>query len=122
MLAKTIKIKTMMTQREDLKELLSDPECWSCGYVEFEGFIYPENLKYFENEGFTISRKLPRDLMGLMGCEIPTYLFTVNSVELNEQELAEAEAYKPEEEEEDDDDGEEDESSEESKTVPGCIR
>ncbi len=58
----------------------------------YTGHLHPEVIKYFEEEGFTIT-KLQSDILNLVTKGLPTYLFTVSDeIVLSDEELKEAEA------------------------------
>ena len=95
MLAKENKIKTLKIQREFIKRQLAqipiqsrdgDP---SYTYV---GHIYPEVIKYFENEGFVVTL-VESDILTALTKGKPVYLFTVGDIELSEEELKQVEKY-----------------------------
>lgn len=107
MLAKELKIKTLKRQREFIEEQLSHGYGRDDGNTAYRyvGCMYPEVIKYFEDEGFIVERiesdNLPNMIQGL-----PVYLFTISDIKLSEDELKEAESIeiKIEDEDEDEDD------------------
>ena len=95
MLAKELKIRNLKRQREHIKNALSSVDSvrkdgnTAYGYA---GDLYPEVRKYFEDEGFTIT-KIESDKLTSMNGGLPTYIFTVGEVELTEGELKQAEEF-----------------------------
>lgn len=95
MLAKDCKIGNLKKQREFIqrqleyaKEKSSDGDT----VYMYTGHLYPEVIKYFEEEGFTIT-KLQSDILNLVTKGLPIYLFTVSDeIVLSDEELKEAEA------------------------------
>ena len=95
MLAKDIKVKTLLRQRDYIEKELSkagdsknrdgDPTYTYCGC------IYPENIEYFENEGFDIAL-VKSDMLtaALRGHRL--YLFTPKEdIELGMNDMQDAE-------------------------------
>ena len=98
MLAKELKIKTLKQQREFIKEQLKQiPAGRKDGDTSYRyvGYIHPEVIEYFENEGFVVTR-IKSDLLTAMAKGLPVYLFTVGNIKLTEEELKQAEAYQAE--------------------------
>lgn len=96
MLAKENKIKTLKRQREFIeKQLAQIPEHRQDGDTSYTyvGYIYPEVIKHFENEGFVVTL-VKSDLISILTKGVPLYLFTVGNIELSEEELKQAEEYK----------------------------
>ena len=52
MLARKIKIRTLESQKAKLKEVLLELE--NTGRYVHNGHVYPENVKYFEEQGFEV--------------------------------------------------------------------
>lgn len=97
MLAKEIKIKTLKKQREFIEEQLKNiPEGRDDGdsAYSYVGYVYPEVIKHFEKEGFTVTN-VNSDMMLVATRGLPVYLFTVGDTELSKEELKQAEEYKP---------------------------
>lgn len=96
MLAKEIKIKTLKQQREFiLKELTHLPECRKDGncLYRYVGYIYPEVIEYFRNEGFTVT-EIKSDFITALSEGSPVYIFTVSDdIKLSEKEMEQAEEY-----------------------------
>jgi len=92
-LAKEIKIKTMKKQREFIEEKLSEmgkrDDGDSC--YRYLGQLYPENIAYFENEGYKVTH-VECDALIAQTQGLPVYLFAVGDIELTEDELKEAES------------------------------
>ena len=108
MLAKELKIKTLKQQREFIKEQLKQiPAGRKDGDTSYRyvGYIHPEVIEYFENEGFVVTR-IKSDLLTAMAKGLPVYLFTVGNIKLTEEELKQAEEYEAETEDDDDADDE----------------
>ena len=65
MLAKELKIKTLKKQREFIEEQLSLADTRKDGDTSytFVGHIYPEVIKYFEEEGFVVTRVPHSDML-----------------------------------------------------------
>ena len=103
MLAKELKIKTLKRQREFIEERLLHGYGREDGNTTYRyvGSVYPEVIKYFEDEGFIAekieSNNLPNRMQGL-----PVYLFNIGDIKLSEDELKEAESIEIEIEDEDD--------------------
>ena len=95
MLAKDIKVKTLLRQRTFIEELLtklgnSKNRDGHPAY-SYIGYVYPENIEYFENEGFDVtlvkSDLLTADLKGL-----PLHVFIPKEdIELGMNDMQEAE-------------------------------
>ena len=96
MLAKELKIKTILKQRQFIENMIlmksknndGDP---ACPYV---GHLYVENIQYFKDMGFDVkyveSDALKADFKGL-----PAYIFTPSDeIVLSDEEMKEAEKYK----------------------------
>lgn len=95
LLAKEIKIQTMRKQREYIRNQLLkvaksvDGDTAYC----YMGHVFPEVIKYFEKEGFTVT-KVQSELLTAMTKGIPVYVFTIDDfIELTEAELQQAENY-----------------------------
>lgn len=95
LLAKEIKIQTMRKQREYIRNQLLkvaksvDGDTAYC----YMGHVFPEVIKYFEKEGFTVT-KVQSELLSAITKGIPVYVFTIDDlVKLSEEELQQAEAY-----------------------------
>lgn len=103
MLAKELKIKTLKKQREFIKRQLSHADIRNDGdtIYSYVGHIYPEVIKYFEAEGFIVT-KVESEMMTAITKGMPTYIFVVGDIELTEDELKEAEAIEISEEDDDD--------------------
>lgn len=106
MLAKEIKIKTIKRQREfiekQLRRISTEHNDGDSAY-SYVGYIYPEVIKHFENEGFIVTL-LKSDMLLVATRGLPMYLFTVGDIELSEEELKQAEEYELDDEEKEDDD------------------
>ena len=102
MLAKEIKIANIKQQRlfieEQLKKFLGDdrPRDGDVSYP-YVGYVFPENIVYFEKEGFDVI-EIEYDDARLKG-NIITLFTPSDEIELSEEEIAQAEAvnYKQEE-------------------------
>lgn len=94
MLAKELKIKALLSQRDYIKERLEnslyEEECSIC--FVYVGEVFSENIKYFENEGFVVT-KLSSGNFELIYGGIPAYLFTVADMELSTEELLQADLF-----------------------------
>lgn len=95
MLAKEIKIKSIKRQREFIKkkldEITTSREDGNTTYI-YIGDVFPEVIKYFENEGFVVT-PINNDMMLALHSGLPTYRFTIGDIELSEEELKQAEEY-----------------------------
>lgn len=99
LLAKEIKIQTIRKQREFIRKQLLETKKNKDGDTAYcyVGHIFPEVIKYFEKEGFTIT-KVQSELLSAMTKGVPVYVFTIDDlVKLSEEELQQAEAYDYEE-------------------------
>jgi len=95
MLAKEIKIKTLKKQREFIQEKLSQMVHSEDAHATYSyvGHIYPENVKYFEKEGFVIT-KVNSETLTAMTQGNNVYIFTIDDIiELTEEEKKQAEKY-----------------------------
>lgn len=95
LLAKEIKIQTIRKQREFIRKQLLETKKNKDGDTAYcyVGHIFPEVIKYFEKEGFTIT-KVQSELLSAMTKGIPVYVFTIDdTIVLNEEDLQQAEAY-----------------------------
>lgn len=103
MLATEIKIKALKKQREFIEAQLKripEREDGDSAYP-YVGHVYAEVIKYFEEQGFTVTR-LQSDSLMSFSRGMPVYLFTVDdSIALTAEELKQAEEYTPEDEEHD---------------------
>ena len=98
MLAKELKIATLKKQREfiekALKKLSELREDGNSSLV-YAGVVYPEVIKHFKEEGFTVKLIHSDSLLSKTGGN-PIYLFAVDDeVDLSEEELKQAEEYEP---------------------------
>lgn len=93
MLAKELKIKHLKEQREIIeKGLIRSKGCYI--YV---GEIFPENIEYFESQGFEVSIIAVEMLEALRGGKT-TWLISIDSeLKLSEEEMKQAEEYVKEE-------------------------
>ncbi|MBQ2835882.1 MAG: hypothetical protein IJE68_03510 [Clostridia bacterium] len=104
MLAKDIKIKTLLRQRAFIEEQLSSAsdsrnEDGDPAYC-YTGYIYPENIEYFKNEGFDVTR-VKSDMLTAARKGLPSYLFTPNNdIELGMNDMQDAEELLEKEKEE----------------------
>jgi len=96
MLAKENKIRTILKQRSIIEDELSqlssrngDPS------YRYEGYIYKENIEYFEKQGYKVVL-VESDILKAMLKGRPVYFFTPNDeiINLNEEEMKEAEKYR----------------------------
>lgn len=93
MLAKDVKLNNLKTQREFIKNKILEAKLQENGnpsYI-YEGYIYPENVDYFEKEeGFDILLfDTERMIIATRGK--PVYLFIPKKLQLTEEELKQAE-------------------------------
>lgn len=100
MLAKELKIKNIKKQREWLKkhllETIANQEDGDCTII-YIGQIFPEVIKYFEDEGFIVTPiNTERILAQHKG--MPTYRFTIGDIVLSKEELNQDEEYELSEE------------------------
>lgn len=95
MLAKKLKIRTLLRQRNYIEEQLNqignneevDPDYCHIGH------IFQENIEYFKKEGFEITR-VESDMFTAMAEGAPVYLFIPkDDIVLNKEEIKEAERY-----------------------------
>ena len=104
MLAKDIKIKTILRQRAFIAEQLlqsgesknrdGDPA------YQYSGHIYPENIEYFENEGYDVT-PVKSDMLTAMLKGLPIHIFTPKEdIELGMNDMQDAEALLKQEQEE----------------------
>lgn len=56
MLAKESKIANILKQREYIKKMLLAPRKDGNPSYVYVGQVFPENIEYFEREGFTITK------------------------------------------------------------------
>ena len=96
MLAKKLKIQYLKRQREFIKEqlecMLSDPNVDGNATYRYVGHLLPEVIRYFEDEGFTITRIRSDSVISRTEGKT-LYLFTISDdVALNDDERTEAEA------------------------------
>ena len=106
MLAKEVKIKTLKRQREFIEEKLmkiSTSQNDGDSSYSYVGYVYPEVIKYFEDEGFVVT-PVKSEMVTAMAKGRPVYLFTVGDIKLSEEELKQAEEYEVEVEEDEDKD------------------
>ena len=92
MLAKEMKIKNLRLQREVIREELKNSFFEGEASYTYLGEVFPENVKYFQEvEGFEVtkldSEEIRREYEGR-----PLYVFSAANVELNEEEMEEAES------------------------------
>ena len=94
MLAKEIKIGNIGRQRRDIRDELKKLNGRSIRSQEridtlyiFFGDLYPENFKYFQDEGFSINQTKAIKNVGQYSIEVPAYIFSVGSVKLSTEEL-----------------------------------
>lgn len=95
LLAKEIKIQTIRKQREFIRKQLLKTKRSVDGDTSYcyVGHIFPEVIKYFEKEGFAVT-KVQSELLSAITKGIPVYVFTIDDlVQLNEKDLQQAEAY-----------------------------
>lgn len=102
MLARENKIKTLKKQREFIKKQLSNADKGdgdtSCVYV---GYVYPEVINYFKNEGYEVE-KVELDKVGKLTVWRPIYIFYIgDDIKLTEEEMKQAEKYEPDKKEDD---------------------
>lgn len=94
MLAKELKIKNLKKQREFIKRQISTfagiRNDGDSSYI-YVGYVYPEVIKYFQSEGFIVT-KIESEKLTAVNKGMPTYLFVPGAVELTEDELRVAEA------------------------------
>lgn len=94
MLAKDLKIKNIKKQREFIWYHLERMcEANKDGDVTFPylGTVYPEVIKYYEDEGFVVT-KVQNDELSARNQGVPVYLFTVSErITLSDEELERAE-------------------------------
>jgi len=94
MLAKELKIKALLSQRDYIKQRLEnslyEEECSIC--FVYVGEVFSENIKYFENEGFAVT-KLSSGNFELLYGGIPAYLFSVDDIQLSTEELLQADLF-----------------------------
>ena len=99
MLAKEIKIKNLMVQRkfitEQLKLRLENPCMDGDSTYNYIGYIFPENIKYLEDEGFSIT-KSSYVFNGRTGnfTLVSYYIHPSDNITLSEKEIAESEKIK----------------------------
>lgn len=96
MLARDIKVKSILKQRSFIKNGLSlvhkhkdgDPS------YPYAGHLYPENKQYFEDEGLTV-RKEDSEAIKATTNGLPIWVFTPNDmvITLTEEEMEEAKKY-----------------------------
>ena len=94
MLAKKIKIRTILRQREFIVEQM-EHELEEDGnpLYSYCGYIYPENLAYFRTEGFDIVKVMSESVHPVTR-GAPYYLFTPkDDINLSEEEMKEAEKF-----------------------------
>ena len=99
LLAKEIKIQTIRKQREFIRKQLLKVARSVDGDASYRyvGHVFPEVIKYFEEEGFVVT-KVQSDLLLAMTKGVPVYVFAIDDlVKLSEEELQQAEAYDYEE-------------------------
>lgn len=96
MLAKEIKIKTIKQQREFIEnwiKKLVDHQKDGDASFPYCGHIYPEVVKYFEEEGFKVD-KITSDTIFPITKGKPIYLFSVqDDITLSDEEQKQAEEY-----------------------------
>lgn len=94
MLAKDIKVGTLFQQRDFIEAQLKGalkPERDGDPSYSYIGYIYPENLDYFENEGYTVQNVCGSDVLTAITKGRPMYLFTPKTdLTLSEEELQES--------------------------------
>ena len=94
MLAKEIKINNLKRQREAIMQSLpgygTSVDHGDTSFIYF-GELYPENLKYFQDEGFDIRPAKATKTIAKFTVEVPAYIFTVGNVKLSPEELKQAE-------------------------------
>lgn len=93
--ARRIKIQTVAVQRELIAKQLSHTCLSPDGSTEYSyaGHVYPENIQYFENNGWTV-KKIESEMLTIQYKGAPVYLFTVSDdIVLTEEEMEEAEEY-----------------------------
>lgn len=100
MLAKDVKIRNLKRQREFIRKQLSNAEQRKDGNpaYRYAGHIYPEVIKYFEDEGYVIT-EVHSDMLMAAANGMPVYLFVPKDIKLSEEEMKQAEAYASEDEE-----------------------
>lgn len=100
MLAKDVKIRNLKRQREFIRKQLSPTEPRKDGNpaYRYAGHIYPEVIKYFEDEGYVIT-EVHSDMLTAAANGLPVYLFIPKDIKLSEEEMKQAEAYASEDEE-----------------------
>lgn len=95
MLAKEIKFKTYGRQKKTLAKMLNESLKREDGNTAFRyvGHIYPEIIKYFEEEGYNVTKlDFPAMLVKTNG--FPMYVFTIkDEISLNDEEIKLAEVY-----------------------------
>ena len=96
LLAKKLKIKTLKKQREYIqKSIFSLASRGVAGDPAFiySGYIYPEVIRYFEEQGFDI-KLVKADIVMATNKGKPLYIFTPkDNLELSEEEMRKAESY-----------------------------
>lgn len=95
MLGKEVKIATIMKQRRFIEQQLKDaPKRSKDGDVSYRyvGHVYPENIEFFQNEGFFVYEP-SNDLLSAMAHGLPVYIFIPDDekIILTEEELKQAE-------------------------------
>lgn len=97
MLAKEVKIKTLKKQREFIKKRLTDADNTGgeVGCV-YEGYVYPEVIDYFRNEGYEVVKVEQDKETVLTIFQVPFYYFHISDdIKLTEEEMKQAEEYEP---------------------------
>ena len=93
MLAKEIKIRNLIRQREFIKKQLDLTLLNGNAAVSYVGEVFPENLDYFhDEEGYDVQRLDSKEILTAnMG--MPIYVFSSSDVKLTPEELEKAESY-----------------------------
>lgn len=89
MLAKNMKIQTLMAQRhfiiEMMKKVYKEREDGNAIFL-YKGIIYPENIRYFSDEGFAIRTLDSERIIAEYGVPLNVF-YPKAEIELNESEI-----------------------------------
>ena len=92
MLAKEIKIRNLIRQRDFIKEQLDLTLLNGNAAVSYVGEVFLENFEYFTEEGLTV-RKLDSERILAENMGMPIYVFSARNADLTPKELEKAESY-----------------------------
>ena len=89
MLAKELKIKTLMKQRKYIEDMISNTQYNVDGdtSIVYVGKIYPENLAYFNAQGYAVDTYSSDDILKSAGGRPINLIYISNEVRLSKEEI-----------------------------------